>query len=172
MGSQDNTVDSLAVDDDFKQVLNYLLDPKSLKTLPELMALFSHKILPIISSLQTFTEYTESILARELENARLFRLMCKMNFIFGRIESRIDINWSESGEKFPIILFYDYVFHQADETGKPVMDLTHVLRCLNKLDAGIGEKLMLVTPDEMNCIIISYKELKDLIDSTFRALAQ
>lgn len=133
VGSQDNTVDSLAVDDDFKQVLNYLLDPKSLKTLPELMALFSHKILPIISSLQTFTEYTESILARELENARLFRLMCKMNFIFGRIESRIDINWSESGEKFPIILFYDYVFHQADETGKPVMDLTHVLRCLNKL---------------------------------------
>lgn len=171
-GSQDTDIESLVVDNDFKQVLNYLLEPKSLKTLPELMALFSHKILPVLSSLQTYAEYTESILARELENARLFRLMCKLNFIFGRMESRIDINWSESGEKFPIILFYDYVFHQSDESGKPVMDLTHVLRCLNKLDAGIGEKLMLVTPDEMNCFITSYKELKDLIDSTFRALSQ
>ncbi|CUS24916.1 LAQU0S21e01332g1_1 [Lachancea quebecensis] len=171
-GSQDSDVESLAVDNDFKQVLNYLLDPKSVKTLPELMTLFTHKILPVLSSLQTYSEYTESLLARELENARLFRLMCKLNFIFGRMESRIDINWSESGEKFPIILFYDYVFHQADESGKPVMDLTHVLRCLNKLDAGIGEKLMLVTPDEMNCFITSYKELKDLIDSTFRALSQ
>ncbi|SCV02379.1 LANO_0F17436g1_1 [Lachancea nothofagi CBS 11611] len=175
LGSQDSgSVDALVVDDDFKKVLHYLLDTSAAepKSLPELLALFSHRILPVVSALQTYAEYTESILARELENARLFRLMCKLNFIFGRVESRIDINWSESGEKFPIILFYDYVFHQTDESGKPDMDLTHVLRCLNKLDAGVGEKLMLVTPDEMNCIIISYKELKDLIDSTFRAMSQ
>ena len=68
--------------------------------------------------------------------------------------------------------FYDYVFHQKDETGKNTMDLTHVLRCLNKLDAGVSEKIMLVTPDEMNCIIVSYKEMKDLVDSTFRSLTQ
>ncbi|SCW00871.1 LAFE_0C13850g1_1 [Lachancea fermentati] len=169
-GSADENIEALAIDDDFKDVLRYLLDKKNIKTLKELMSLFSHKVLSLISSFQTFSEYAESILAKELENSRLFRLMCKLNFIFGRLESRVDINWSESGDKFPIILFYDYVFHQVDETGKPIMDLTHVLRCLNKLDAGVAEKIMLVTPDEMNCIIISYKELKDLIDSTFRSM--
>ncbi|SCU81135.1 LADA_0B11386g1_1 [Lachancea dasiensis] len=173
LGSQESTtVDSCAVDEEFKKVLHYLLDTTKPKSFKELLVLFAHKILPVTSALQTYAEYTESILSRELENARLFRLMCKLNFIFGRIESRIDINWSDSGAKFPIILFYDYVFHQTDESGKPVMDLTHVLRCLNKLDAGVGEKLMLVTPDEMNCIIISFKELKDLIDTTFRSMSQ
>ncbi|CCC71668.1 hypothetical protein NCAS_0H03580 [Naumovozyma castellii] len=166
-------IDELSVDDQFKTVLQYLLnDTNDRKTINELSQLFIDKILSNVESSQGYAEYTEGILSRELENGRLFRLICKLNFIFGKIESRVDINWSESGEKFPIILFYDFVFHQVDETGKSVMDLTHVLRCLNKLDAGAPEKLILATPDEMNCIIISYKELKDLIDTTFRSMTQ
>ncbi|SCU94523.1 LAFA_0F22320g1_1 [Lachancea sp. 'fantastica'] len=173
-GQDVNNVETLAIDEDFRLVLQYLLDSNNAepKSLAKLLPMFAHKILSVTSALQTYAEYSESILARELENARLFRLMCKLNFIFGRTESRIDINWSEAGERFPIVLFYDYVFHQTNESGKPVMDLTHVLRCLNRLDAGTSERIMLVTPDEMNCIIISYKELKDLIDSTFRAMSQ
>lgn len=166
-------VDQLNVEDKFKDVLRYLLSPENTaKTVNELSVLFVDKIYLVYEALNTYTEKMEGVLSRELENGRLFRLMCKLNFIFGRVESRIDINWSESGEKFPIILFYDYVFHQVDAQGKAVMDLTHVLRCLNKLDAGVNEKLVLATPDEMNCIIISYKELKDLISTTFRALTQ
>ncbi|SCU88541.1 LAME_0E00276g1_1 [Lachancea meyersii CBS 8951] len=174
LGSNHDATAVDAADHEFRKILNYLLDPSPAgpKSLNSLLPMFAHKILSVTSALQTSAEYTESILARELENARLFRLMCKLNFIFGRTESRIDINWSEAGDKFPIILFYDYVFHQSNELGRPVMDLTHVLRCLNRLDAGTSEKLMLVTPDEMNCIIISYKELKDLIDSAFRAMSQ
>ncbi|CCK71428.1 PAN-complex poly(A)-binding subunit PAN3 KNAG_0H00120 [Huiozyma naganishii CBS 8797] len=165
------TIDSLPVDDKFKKVLTYLKDTANQnKNISDLSSLFIDKIFTVFDSMKTYAEYTEKILARELENARLFRLMCKMNCIFGRTESRIDINWSESGEKFPIILFYDFVFHQMDESGKAIVDLTHILRCLNKLDAGAQEKIMLATSDNMNCIIISYKELKDLIDSTFRSM--
>lgn len=170
---KDPSIDDLIVEDSFKQVLKYLLDETKMnKNVAEMSQLFYDKILSSIDSALTCTEYTEAVLSRELENGRLFRLMCKLNFIFGRMESRIDINWSESGEKFPIVLFYDYVFHQVDASGKNVIDLTHVLRCLNKLDAGVAEKMVLATPDEMNCIIISYKELKDLIDTTFRLLTQ
>ena len=166
-------VDQLNVEDVFKDVLKYLLSPENTdKSVKDLSVLFVDKIYLVYEALNTYTEKVEGVLSTELENGRLFRLMCKLNFIFGRVESRIDINWSESGEKFPIILFYDYVFHQVDSQGKAVMDLTHVLRCLNKLDAGVTEKLVLATPDEMNCIIISYKELKDLISTTFRALTQ
>lgn len=171
--STNPTIEELTVDDQFKTVLTYLLDEvNTKKNIKDLSSLFYDKILETIDSCQSFTEYSEGILSKELENGRLFRLMCKLNCIFGRMESRVDINWSESGEKFPIILFYDFVFHQMDETGKCVMDLTHALRCLNKLDAGVHEKIMLVTPDEMNCITISYKELKDLVDCTFRSLTQ
>ncbi|EDO15831.1 hypothetical protein Kpol_1057p18, partial [Vanderwaltozyma polyspora DSM 70294] len=171
--NKNGSVDELPVDEQFKSVLNYLLDEDNdKKNIKELCSLFYDKLFDTLDAAQSLTEHTEGVLSKELENGRLFRLMCKLNCIFGRMESRVDIKWSETGEKFPIILFYDYVFHQVDETGKAVMDLTHVLRCLNKLDAGVHEKIMLVTPDEMNCIIISYKELKDLVDSTFRTLTQ
>ena len=166
-------IDQLQVESSFKDVLKYLTDDNNKdKNIKDLTVLFIDQLYSNFNALKKYDEFLNKTLATELENSRLFRLICKLNFIFGRIESRIDINWSESGEKFPIILFYDFVFHQVDETGKPVMDLTHVLRCLNKLDAGALEKLVLVTPDEMNCIIISYKELKDLIESTFRSLTQ
>ncbi|KAK5959188.1 PAN-complex poly(A)-binding subunit PAN3 PWA37_003876 [Arxiozyma heterogenica] len=169
----DLEIDQLQVESSFKDVLKYLIDENNKdKNIKDLTVLFIDQLYSNFNALKKYDEFLNKNLATELENARLFRLICKLNFIFGRIESRIDINWSESGEKFPIILFYDFVFHQVDETGKPVMDLTHVLRCLNKLDAGASEKLVLVTPDEMNCIIISYKELKDLIESTFRSLTQ
>lgn len=171
IGLKDGNIDDLEIDLDFKNVVKYLLSDCE-KSISVFTSLFSHKMLSIINSFQTCTEYMEQQLSTELENSRLFRIMCKLNFIFGRMESRMDINWSESGEKFPIILFYDYVFHQVDEHGKGVVDLAHILKCLNKLDAGVFEKIMLVTPDEMNCIIISYKELKDLVDFTFRSMTQ
>lgn len=119
---------------------------------------------------QTLVEHTENVLLRELENGRLFRLVCKLNFIFGRAENRLDINWAESGDKFAIVLFYDYVFHQVAPDGRPVTDLTHVLRCLNKLDAGVQENVLLVTPDELNSIVVSYRRLKEQVDRTFRAM--
>lgn len=171
--AKESSIEDLVVDHSFKVVLEYLLSETNRnKNISELTTLFQDKIFEVINSSLTYTEYTEGILSRELENGRLFRLMCKLSCIYGRMESRIDVNWSESGNKFPITLFYDYVFHQVDTSGKNVLDLTHVLRCLNKLDAGVPEKILLTTPDEMNCIMISYKELRDLIDSTFRSLVQ
>ncbi|AMD20935.1 HDR193Wp [Eremothecium sinecaudum] len=169
--TKEESIDNLDIDPSFKKALSYLLSDDK-KDIFEFTALFSHKILDVINSYQKYSEYVEQNLMRELENGRLFRLMCKLNFIFGRLESSLHSSWSEAGDKFPIILFYDYVFHQVDENGRPVMDLSHVLRCLNKLDGGVSEKIILVTPDELNCIIISYKELKDLIDSTFRSMTQ
>lgn len=70
-----------------------------------------------------------------------------------------DPNWSETSERYVLKLFRDYVFHQTDAQGKPVTDLSHVLMCLNKLDAGLDEKIMLVSRDEQTCIIVSYAEV-------------
>lgn len=108
--------------------------------------------------------------ARETENARLFRLIAKLDFINERPEMEHAAQWSESGEKYFLRLFRDYIFHQVDAQGNPVVDLGHILTCLNKLDAGSEEKVMLVTRDEQHCYIVSYKELKKAIESAFQEL--
>lgn len=45
----------------------------------------------------------------------------------------MDPGWSETGDRYLIKLFRDYVFHQVDEKGKPVIDMAHVITCLNKV---------------------------------------
>ncbi|KAF8622262.1 hypothetical protein AX15_007139 [Amanita polypyramis BW_CC] len=114
----------------------------------------------------------ENELLSELENARLVRLLCKFGFINERPEFARDPRWSETGDRYIIKLFRDYVFHQVDEHGNPVINLSHVLTCLNKLDAGTDEKIMLMARDEQSCLVVSYKDVKQCIESAFTDLAR
>ena len=61
-----------------------------------------------------------------------------MTFRFAR-----DQRWSETGDRYIVKLFRDYVFHQVDEMGNPVLNLSHVLTCLNKvlLSLAIWKKI-------------------------------
>lgn len=152
----------------FKNMLLYLFGEQP--TIEGFQSLVAPMILKITNALQNNCDVMEATLTSELENARLVRLMAKLDFISERPEMVQDGSWSETGERYPIKLFKDYVFHQVDETGKPVVDLTHVITCLNKLDAGIEENLLLVSPDEMTCLIMSYKDLKELINKSFMKL--
>lgn len=111
-----------------------------------------------------------SDLSRELENGRLVRMMTKLNLINERPEYDHDRQWSENGERYFLKLFRDFVFHQVDAQGDPVVDLGHVLACLNKLDAGSDERITLVSRDEQSCFVVSYKELKKALESSFQAL--
>lgn len=47
----------------------------------------------------------------------------------------MDPQWSESGDRYVLKLFRDYVFHQVGPDGKPVLDLSHVLTTLNKVSS-------------------------------------
>ena len=103
-------------------------------------------------------------LNRELENSRIVRLMTKLSCITERPEYNNDRQWSETGERLPIKFFRDYVFHQVDASGNPVLDLAHILACLNKLDAGSEEKILLTDRDENYCVVVTYKEMKRAIE--------
>ena len=109
-------------------------------------------------------------LNRELENSRIIRLLMKLNFINERPDHEHDRQWSENGERYYLKLFRDYVFHQVDAQGKPVVDLAHVLGCLNKLDAGLEEKIMLTSRDEQTCFVVTYREVKRGVESAFQDL--
>jgi PAB-dependent poly(A)-specific ribonuclease subunit 3 len=123
-----------------------------------------------------------STLGRELESSRLVRLLIKLNFINERPELDASVPvpsgnapspssaWAETGERYYLKLFRDYVFHQVDASGHPVTNLAHVLDCLNKLDAGSEEKIALISRDEQNVLVVSYRELKRGVESAFQDL--
>ena len=148
-----------------KQYSNHLKDQILLlitgqvKNIDELARNIAGHALMNLNSALHYEDTLESELMRELENGRLVRLLSKFGFINERPEFEHDPRWSETGDRYYIKLFRDYVFHSVDENGNPVVDIGHVLTCLNKLDAGIDEKVMLVSRDSLNCFVLSYKDV-------------
>ena len=160
---------------ELKETVTWLLTPAQppvLKSIDDFISGISvHLVSAFDSSLHTQDTLT-SELSRELENGRLVRLMAKLGTINERPEYEGDRNWSENGERYMLKLFRDYVFHQVDAEARPVVGLGHILSCLNKLDAGIEEKISLVSRDEQNVFVVSYKELKKLVNGAFADLAK
>jgi hypothetical protein len=79
-----------------------------------------------------------------------------------------DARWSETGDRYVIKLFRDYVFHQVDANKNPITSLAHVMTCLNKLDAGSDERILLIARDDQSCIVATYKEIKAVVEAAFR----
>ncbi|KAF9287131.1 hypothetical protein BKA57DRAFT_463021 [Linnemannia elongata] len=158
---------------EMKNMILFLMSqPVPMKTVDQIISMLGPRIMQEINEVQTANDVLESDLGRELENGRLTRLMIKFGFINERPEFDMDPAWSETGDRYIIKLFRDYVFHQVDEAGLPVLDVAHVLTCLNKLDAGVDEKIVLMSRDELSCLIVSYREIKACIDSAFRDLSK
>ncbi|OAL29139.1 hypothetical protein AYO20_09292 [Fonsecaea nubica] len=140
------------------------------KTIDGFVTLIANQMITAFNAALHSDDALYSELSREVENARLVRLMAKINFITERPEYNHDQSWSENGERYFLKLFRDYVFHQVDAQNRPVVDLGHVLMCLNKLDAGTEEKIMLVSRDEQSVFVVSYRELKKGVESAFQEL--
>ncbi|KAK5074105.1 PAB-dependent poly(A)-specific ribonuclease subunit 3 [Lithohypha guttulata] len=141
------------------------------RTIDQFINLISSQIIASFDAALHADDSLHGDFAREVENARLVRLLTKLNFINERPEFEHDRQWAENGERFFLKLFRDYVFHQVDAQGHPVVDLAHVLSCLNKLDAGTDERLTLVSRDEQNCFVVTFRELKKAIESAFQDLS-
>ncbi|EPS41328.1 hypothetical protein H072_4858 [Dactylellina haptotyla CBS 200.50] len=142
------------------------------RTMDELLSMISFQLIQNFDSSLHQNDVLESQFSKELENGRLVRLLCKFGFINERPEFAHDHKWSETGDRYLIMLLRDYIFHQVDEAGNPVLDLVHVLSCLNKLDAGTDERIMLVSRDEQNCLIVSFRELKRAIEASYSELSK
>jgi PAB-dependent poly(A)-specific ribonuclease subunit 3 len=69
-------------------------------------------------------------------------------------------------------LFRDYVFHQADGSGRPVMDLGHVVSSLNKLDAADEEKIVLASRDGASIIVVSFADVAWCLEKAYQELLE
>ncbi|CAK5267354.1 unnamed protein product [Mycena citricolor] len=156
-----------------KAVALFLINKNSShKSISQLLEIISSRVAAELGDALSATDVLENELMGELENARLVRLLCKFGFINERPEFALDPRWSETGDRYIIKLFRDFVFHQVDENGNPAVNLGHVLTCLNKLDAGSEERIMLIARDEQSCLVVSYKEILSCVEAAFKDLAR
>ena len=45
----------------------------------------------------------------------------------------MDPEWSETGDRYLLKLFRDYIFHQVTETGAAWVDFAHIVATLNRV---------------------------------------
>jgi len=57
----------------------------------------------------------------------------KFNLDICMYRFNMDPQWSETGDRYMLKLFRDYLFHQVDENGAPWVDMSHIIMCLNKV---------------------------------------
>lgn len=139
-------------------------------TIDDLCGMLAAESLSVMDAALRLDDTLQHHLNRELENGRLVRLLFKLNAINERPEYQNDAQWRDQGQRAALKLFRDYVFHQVDATGNPVLDMGHMLSCLNKLDVGIEEKIMLTTRDGMTVLVVSYREMKTAVESAWAEL--
>lgn len=111
-------------------------------------------------------------LARELENGRIARGLMKMLTILERGDIGGTQAWSETGDRYQLKLFRDYVFHRVDADGKPNLSIGHMLNCMAKLDAGTDESVVLTSRDNESVFVVTYRELRQMFDRSFNELVK
>ena len=156
-------------------VLEWLLDhdrPENNEGIDVLIKLISSETIDAYNKSLSANDELYSHLNKELENSRVVRLMTKLNCLNERPEYEHDRTFSVQGPRAALGLFRDFVFHQVDAQANPVVDMGHILSCLNKLDAGIEERISLTARDEQSVIVVSYKELKGALEGMWQELVR
>ncbi|CAL8074287.1 unnamed protein product [Calicophoron daubneyi] len=126
-----------------------------------------------LSRVSDHSDFLERQLFLGMECDRLFRLVCKLQSIVERNDRHTaNPDWSETGDRYMLKLFRDFVFHQTDQLGAPYLDLVHIVNTLNKVEAGSTERLCLVSRDSQNVIIVTYADIKKWLDTSFQHLVE
>ncbi|CAD5119405.1 DgyrCDS8020 [Dimorphilus gyrociliatus] len=157
---------------DLRNVIVYLLSPSrgSPRSINDIMPMIGARFYTQLDAAQLRGDVLENELSKEIENGRLFRLIAKLGLTNERGEHQMDPAWSETGDRYMLKLFRDYLFHQVDSNGVPWVDLAHIVNCLNKLDAGSSERICLSSRDEQSVLLVTYAELKQCFETVINEL--
>ncbi len=159
---------------DLKSLIFFLLSKGSgyVPTIEDVISRISMRMSLQLDSAFLWSDAVETQLSAELDNGRLFRLAAKLGMINERPEFDMDPSWSETGDRYLLKLFRDYVFHQVREDGSPVVSIGHVVDSLNRLDAATPDKIPLVSRDHKTVLLCSFKDLHKAVDDCFGELVK
>ena len=121
--------------------------------------------------LRRYADALLSELDKEMENGRLLRLLSKLNYSADREVLEADEGWGAHPDRQLLRMFRDSLFAQVDEVGAAVVDYAHVVNGLNKLDFGHEGKVCLSSPSDGSLMLVSYKDLKTVLERSFAQLA-
>lgn len=139
----------------------------------DLCHMIGDKIQDELDTAMAAADALHSNLRNEYENGRLLRLLIKLGFVNERPDDELTPGWSETGDRYILKLFRDYVFHQnasqsdgriAGQVGPciPVLDAGHVLTALNKLDTSDTEEMLLSSRDNKDLLVLSFADVQRL----------
>ena len=110
----------------------------------------------------------------ETGHGRMLRTLSRLSAVTERPPSEDDgvrdRRWCESGDCYVLSLFRDYVFHQSAADGSPLLDWGHVAECLAKLDAGVPEKVLLLSRDGASMLVVTFADVRRCIEGAWRDL--
>jgi len=153
---------------DLRNLIMYLLtNQQRVKSVNDLMPMIGARFYTALDTCFQRADALEVEVSREIESARLFRLLTKLGTVVDRTELNMDTAWAETGDRYMLKLFRDYMFHQVMEDGRPFLDMAHVITNLNRLDSGIPDKVCLMSRDEQNVLVVSYAELKNCLEQSY-----
>ncbi|KAL5291436.1 PAN3 family protein [Megaselia abdita] len=155
---------------DLRNFILFLFNSAQRRSVTDLMPMIGARFYTQLDALQSQCDMQEDELAKETENGRLYRILIKLGCINERPDFNLDVTWSETGDRYMLKLFRDYLFHSVTEDGRPWLDHAHIVQCLNKLDAGTMEKVQLMSRDEQSILIVTYAELKNCLENAFSEL--
>jgi len=139
----------------------------------DLLAQASQGLLAENDALYAHGDALEEVLSRTYEADRLFRLTTKIQIVTERPPlpgQKVNDSWSETDQRYVVKLFRDYVFHQVDDNERPWMDLGHIVDCLNKLDVGSLERILLASRDGKSFLVVTYDEVRMCLERSFQEL--
>ncbi|XP_033328349.2 PAN2-PAN3 deadenylation complex subunit PAN3 [Megalopta genalis] len=157
---------------DLRNLILYLLSNQTRRSVTDLMPMIGARFYTQLDAALLRSDEMEDELAKELENGRLFKLIVKLATINERPELNMEPTWAETGDRYMLKLFRDYVFHQVLADGRPWLDMAHVVYCLNKLDSGSQDKICLTSRDGQSVLVVSYAELRQCLETSFGELVQ
>lgn len=165
--SDDVAIDSLRricpYSEDFVMLVAALREagrPGSTITTAQVLSMVGPRLALELGNVWTHCDSLESKLFVEFDSSRMFRLMGLLGFVNERGDAGVDPQWSETGDRYLLKLFRDYVFHRVDANGNPVLDMAHVVECLSRLDVGSPEQVLLSSRDGSSLLIATYEDLR------------
>ena len=156
--------------DELNQVVDALLSGK--EGVPKISAMIAENICDELDVGLASFDALHNHLRSEYENSRITRLLLKLGFINERPEHSGTPAWSETGDRYILKLFRDYLFHQRLPDGTPVLDCGHIISSLNKLDAADDEQIIMSSRNGKDLLVASFSDIHRCLEETFIELAR
>lgn len=129
-----------------------------------LCASISSHLADELSMTYAIADGLETHLSCEFNNGRLFKLLLKLDYV-------CNDSWEDTGDRYMLRLFRNYLFRQMNDDGQQVVDMGHVVHSLNRLDMGEASQLLLASPDESTVLVVTFADLKLCVENAFAELA-